>query len=151
MRHHWHEQVLRYMNGQSSAEEAATLQEALIEGVELRALYLDYMNLDVALAAAAEMAEIAENGLGRTKTFPRRLARSPQHWRRLVATAACAALVVLAMLAKHRGTSRARTHIDAIISSTQSHIARLSVEPPSLFPPWASPTDSLLDQPHISE
>ena len=152
MKNHWHEQIQRHLNGQSSTEEAAALHEALNEDAELRALYLDYMNLDVALGAAAEMATIVENGTDRTTTFPQPPARlSPHYWRWLAAAAACAALVVFAMLPKHRDASRARPDIAAIIASTQSHIARLSIEPPTLFPAWASPTASLLDPPRIPE
>ena len=147
MKNHWHEQIQRYVNGQSSAEEAASLQAALNEDAELRALYLDYMNLDVALGAAAEMATITENGTGRMATFPQPPA--PHYWRWLAATAACAALAVLAVLPSHRKTPRAQPDIAAVISSTQIHISRISVEPPSLFPAWASPTASLLDEPRI--
>ena len=70
MKNHWHEQIQRYVNGQASAEEAAALQAALNEDAELRALYLDYMNLDVALGAAAEAATIAENGIARDRDIP---------------------------------------------------------------------------------
>ena len=55
MKSHWHEQIQRYVNGLASPAEAAALQAALNQDAELRALYLDYMNLDVALSAAAEM------------------------------------------------------------------------------------------------
>jgi hypothetical protein len=44
-----------------------------------------------------------------------------------------------------------RPDIAAIIASTQSRIASLSVEPPSLIPAWATPTASLLDPPSISQ
>ena len=53
MKNNAHEQIQRYMNGQASTEEAAALQTALKNDADLRALYLDYMNLDVALAGAA--------------------------------------------------------------------------------------------------
>ena len=152
MNAHWHEQIQRCMTGDAAPEEIAALQQALKNDAELRALYLDYMNLDVALGAAAEMAASAENEIGRTTAFPQPTARpSPHYWRWLAAAAACAALIVSAMLPKHRDASRARPDIAAIISSTQSAIARLSVEPPSLFPAWASPTASLLDPPRIPE
>lgn len=146
----WHEQIQRYMTGDATPEEIAALEQALKDDAELRALYLDYLNLDVALGAAAEAATITENGTGKTMTFPRPAARpSPHYWRWLGATAACAALVMSAMLLKHRDASHGHPDIVATISSTQNAIARLSIEPPSLFPAWASPTDSLLDEPRI--
>ena len=148
MKNHWHEQIQRYVDGQSSAEEAAALQAALNEDAALRALYLDYMNLDVALGAAAEAVVIAEEGAGRTTRFPSPFPQPSLHYGRwLAATAACAALVLLAILPRHRQAAPARPDIAATISSTQSAIARLSVEPSSSFPSWMSPTGSLLDQP----
>ncbi len=54
----WHELIHRYIAGTTSAEETTALQEALKTDANLRALYLDYMNLDVALEAKAEAAEM---------------------------------------------------------------------------------------------
>ena len=81
---------------------------------------------------------------------------SEQTWRsglRLMPALAAgvALLLVIVVIFTRREPSRAHPDIAAIISSTQSHIARLSVEPPSLFPAWASPTASLLDPPRIPE
>ena len=152
MNAHWHEQIQRCMAGDATPEEIAALQQALKDDAELRALYLDYMNLDVALGAAAEAATITENRAGRTVTFPRPFARSsPRYWRWFAAAAACVALVVFVMLPRHRDSSRARPDLAATISSSRSAIARFSVEPPSLFPAWASPTASMLDQPRIPQ
>ena len=152
MKSNWHETIQRYLDGQSSREEAAALHEALNEDAELRALYLDYMNLDVALGAAAEAEVIRENGTGKTAIFPRPPARlSTHYWRWFGATAACAALVVFAMLSRPRNSSRARPDLADTISSTKSAIARLSIEPPSSFPAWMSPTASLRDQPRIPQ
>jgi hypothetical protein len=81
--------------------------------------------------------------------FPQSPAQLPSHRWRWFAAAACAALVVFAMLPKHRDVSRKHPDIMAIISSTQSVIARLSIEPLSTIPAWASPTASLLDEPRI--
>ena len=147
MKDHWHEQIQRYAGGQASAKEAAALQAALNENAELRALYLDYMNLDVALGAAAEAATIAENGIGRIATSPRAPARSSPHYGRwLAAAAACLALAVIRLLPRHHNPSPTRPDVVAVCSRTQAAIARLSVEPPSVFPAWASPTASILDQ-----
>lgn len=65
--------------------------------------------------------------------------------------AGVALLLVIVVIFTRREPARARPDIAAIISSTQSHIASLSIEPPSLFPVWASPTASLLDPPRIPE
>jgi anti-sigma-K factor RskA len=153
MKNHWHEQIQRYVNGQSSAEEAASLQSALYEDAELRALYLDYMNLDAALGAAAEMATtVLANGTGGIATFPRSAARLlPHYWRWLAATAACAALVAFLALPIHRNSPRVRPEVFTAISSTQSAIARLSYKPASTLPAWISPTASMLDEPRLPE
>ncbi|MEI7728861.1 MAG: hypothetical protein WCO56_04785 [Verrucomicrobiota bacterium] len=152
MNDHWHEQIQRYVNGQASAAEAAALQAALKEDADLRALYLDYMNLDVALDAAAEMVTITENGTSRTATFPELLARpAPPYWRWLAATAACVAFVMLVLLPRQRGASREHADIAATIVSTQNTIARLSVETASTLPAWMSPTASLLNQPDFPQ
>ena len=130
------------------------MQAALDEDAELRALYLDYMNLDVALGAAAEAATIADNGMGGIAAFPRSPARSSPHygrWLAIAAAAACVALIMTGMLPRHRSSSRASPDVATACSSTQEAIARLSVEPLSSFPAWASPTASLLDQSSIPE
>ena len=154
MNDHWHEHIQRYVNGEASAEEAAALQAALSDDADLRALYLAYMNLDVALGEAAEAAAIAENGAGGMATFPRSHARSSPHcgrWLAATAAAACAALLVFGMLPGHDSPSPTRPDVAAACSSTQEAIARLAVEPPSAFPEWASPTASMLDQPPIPQ
>lgn len=152
MNAHWHEQIQRCLSGDATPEEIVPLQQALKDDAALRALYLDYMNLDVALGAAAEAAAFTENDAGRIASFPRPDAQpSPHYWRWVASTAACAALTVVALLSRPRTSSRAGWDIAATISSTQSAIARLSVEPPSSFPAWVSPTASLLDQPRIPQ
>jgi anti-sigma factor RsiW len=141
-----HEQIQRYVNGQSSAEEAAALQESLHQDAELRALYLDYINLDTALAAAADKATIRGNEAGRPATFRPPVAwRSPQAWRWIAAAAAAAALVAILALSKQREPSRVRPDISATIASTKNAIARMSFEPASTVSIWSSPTASLLD------
>jgi hypothetical protein len=151
MNKHWREQIQRFVNGQASAEEVAALQAALNKDAELRALFLDYMNLDVALGAAAEAAAITENGIGGIATFQCSPAQSsPHYWRWLAAAAtACAALLVFAIVPRHRNPVRTRPDVAAACSSAQEAIARLSIEPTSSIPVWASPTASMLDQPRI--
>ena len=65
MKRYWHEQIQRYVAGESTQEETIALQQALKDDAELRALYLDYLNLDVALGAAAEAEAMTGNGIGR--------------------------------------------------------------------------------------
>jgi|SRR6266478_1260283 len=65
--------------------------------------------------------------------------------------AGVALLLAIVVIFTRREPSRAHPDIAAIISATQSHIARLSVAPPSLFPAWASPTASLLDPPRLPQ
>lgn len=151
MNDHWHEQIQRYVSGQSSEEEASALHEALAEDAELRALYLDYINLDVALgaAAAAAITEIAAGPAGsRARPFP---LFSSHPWRWIAATAACAVLVVLRMPPGHRDASRPRPDFAVTMSSAQRAVARLSYEPETPLPTWMSPTASFLDQPRFPQ
>ena len=76
--------------------------------------------------------------------------RSGLRWMSALA-AGVALLLVFVVIVTRREPSRPRPDIAAIISSTQSHLASLSIEPPSLFPAWASPTASLLDPLRIPE
>ena len=150
MNNHWHEQIQRYVNGQATPAEAAALQAALNQDAELRALYLDYMNLDVALSAAAEMTTFTESSRNRSMTFPRPLIWPlANYWRWLAATGVGAALVILVLFPRYHTSSPARQDVVAAIASTQIAVARLTVEPPALFPVWASPTATMLDQPRI--
>ena len=150
MKNHWHEQIQRYVNGQASPAEAAALQTALNQDAELRALYLDYMNLDVALSAAAEMMTFNENSRTNVAAIPPPTIWSLLHsWRWLGATAAGAALVILVLFPWHRPASPAHHDIISAIASTQNAVARLTVESPTLFPAWASPTDAMFNQPRI--
>jgi hypothetical protein len=52
--HEWHDFIQRYIAGTLPDDEALALQNALKSDKDLRALYLDYMNLDVALGSHAE-------------------------------------------------------------------------------------------------
>jgi hypothetical protein len=149
MNNHWHERIQRYVNGQAGAAEAAALQAALNEDTEVRALYLDYINLDVALGAAAEAATITEVTIGGITTCPRLPAQSSPHYWRWLAAVVCTAIVLFAIVPRHRNPSPPRPDIAAACSSAQEAIARLSVEPSSSFPAWASPTASMLHQPRI--
>lgn len=54
MNHDWHDLIQRYIAGTLPDDDALALQNALKSDKDLRALYLDYMNLDVALGSHAE-------------------------------------------------------------------------------------------------
>ncbi len=49
----WQDSIQRYADGRASPEEVAALQNAMRDDSELRAQFLDYVNLDESLAAAA--------------------------------------------------------------------------------------------------
>jgi len=151
----WHEQIQRYVAGESTQEETIALQQALKDDAELRALYLDYLNLDVALGAAAEAATMTGNENARMAIIPGPSAWWILHsWRWIAAAGACAALVVLTIFPRQHDTSWARPEppdLGATLSSTQNAIARLSLEPVSSFPGWMSPTASMLRLPENYE
>ena len=54
MNHDWHDLIQGYIAGTLTDDEALALQTALKSDKDLRALYLDYMNLDVALGSHTE-------------------------------------------------------------------------------------------------
>lgn len=60
----WHDIIQRWMAGKAAEAEAAELQETLKTDGELRALYLDYANLDAALETAANEALIRRASVG---------------------------------------------------------------------------------------
>jgi len=74
-------------------------------------------------------------------------------WRRWAPAFAAggALLLVLVVSLMHRGPSRVQPDGAALFASSRNSIARLSVEPPSSFPTWSSPTASLLEQPRIPQ
>jgi hypothetical protein len=54
MKPDWNQLIHRYIDGLATPEEASALEARLLEDPDLRAMYLDCMNLDVALAAVAD-------------------------------------------------------------------------------------------------
>lgn len=135
----WHELIQRYLADLTTAEETDTLQAALKTDANLRALFLDYMNLDVALGALAEAAE-------RTAVDP---LPTPQPrwttWRPLATAAACAALLLCGALLFSRKSSTARPDLAAAFASTEDAIAHLPEPPLAPLPEWVSPTAAMLD------
>jgi hypothetical protein len=145
MNDHWHEQIQRHLNGQLGAEEAAAFVEALGRDAEMRALYLDYMNLDAALGAVAESAAAVP---GSVATLPAEAeGGSWPLWRWLAPVAAGAALVVLGFVFERRGPVPARADLGAATLSAQTAISRLPTPAPAPIPAWMSPTASLLGEP----
>ena len=146
MTNHWHEQIQRYIHGGSSAQEAAQLHQGLSLDVELRELYLDYVNLEVALADAAEQSLLCGTEFDRTASFPISSdGRSSRFWRWIAAAAACVALVIfVALSARRRHPEPARPDLTETFALTQRAIAQLSFAPATPLA-WAnSPTESLL-------
>jgi len=121
----------------------------------LRALYLDYMNLDMALGALADAAAVEENGSNRVTPLQLHEARvgSPPHsWRWTVAAAAAlAVLVAFGMLPRVPKPLRTGHDLTAAITSAQGAIARLAFDTSSGLPAWMSPTASLLEPPRFPE
>ena len=137
------ELIQRYLDGLASPEETIALQEALKESAEMRAGYLDYVNLDVTLGALADAAAIEERTIIEIPVAQ----RAPFQWRAFAAAAAFLILALIAGLLTHRKHSPARPDLVAAIESTQRAIAQMPPPPASPLPAWMSPTASMLDQP----
>lgn len=94
MNNHWHDLIQQYISGTISDDDAAALEQQLISDSNLRDGYLDALNLDSALAATAESAELALS----LPVLPSQRALTPAlpshwlSWRPL--TAAAAGLVI---------------------------------------------------------
>jgi hypothetical protein len=148
MKSHWHETIQQYVDGRSNPEEVVALINGLNEDADLRALYLDYMNLDMALGAMADAAAVEENRSSRTSSIheQRAGALSPL-WGWAAAAAAIAALVAFAMVPRVPKPLRTGQDVAAAITSSQNAIARLAFDTTSALPAWMSPTASLLESP----
>lgn len=145
-----HEQIQRFVSGRSDAEEIAALQGALSGDSELRALFVDYMNLDAALSAMADVAVPAEGDAGRVEAEPQRIGRSSPHfWRWVAATAACAAIAMLGVRTKPRDAAPKQPDFALVTASAHAAISRLPSSVPPVLPAWMSPTASLLEQPGL--
>lgn len=138
MKTDWHELIQRYLAGLGTAEETDRLQAALKSDAAMRALFLDYMNLDVALSALAGID--ADRGLiPQVQRHARWLS-----WRPLAAAAACAALLIGTFLFS-RKPSGPKPDLAAAFASAESAIARLPAPPLAPLPEWMSPTAAMLD------
>lgn len=152
MNSHWHETIQRHVDGQSSAEETAALFSGLNESADLRALYLDYLNLDMALGAVADVVAVEEKGSNRTTSLHEAPTGALLHlWRWAAAAAAIAVLVVFTMPPRVPKPWRSGQDVAAAIASSQNAIARLALDTPSALPAWMSPTASLLEPPTVPQ
>jgi hypothetical protein len=99
-----HDLIQRCIAGAASEEETAELQQALKNDAEFRALYLDYINLDLALEAKAEAIEELPKVVS-VSDFNERPPNRRIKWRPLAIAAALAALLVLStnLLVPSRG------------------------------------------------
>ncbi|MDB6133413.1 MAG: hypothetical protein JWM59_1656 [Verrucomicrobiales bacterium] len=151
MKTDWHDLIQRHMAGTTTAQEATALGEALHADAGLRVLYLDYMNLEVALEEAAG----AATGMGikplKPGTLPQPAPGRSFHLWRWAAAAACAALILLTMPPGDRGSPPPRPDAEVTISSARQAIARLSLKPAPALPAWMSPTASMLEQPRLPQ
>ena len=138
MKTDWHELIQRHLTGLTTVEEMNQLQAALKADAKLRALFLDYMNLDVALGALAGAADHVlapqEQRTARWLT-----------WRPLAAAAACVALLLSGALLFSRKPPSTRPDLAATFASTKNAIAHLPAPPLAPLPEWISPTASMLD------
>ncbi len=92
MNHDWHDLIQHYIAGTLADDEALALQNALKSDADLRALYLDYMNLDVALGSHAESRAAVNEILASPVRVERSRITRWLSWRPL--TAAAAGLVI---------------------------------------------------------
>ena len=99
------------------------------------------MNLDAALAAAAEAGAINENEIATIADSASVPARSSHHLRRLLAaTATCAALVVCALMFRHRNPAQlSNSDFAAACAASQEAIKRLPVSHRHCFQPGHRP------------
>jgi hypothetical protein len=88
MNNDWHDLIQRYIAGTLSDDEALALQNALKSDKDLRALYLDYMNLDVALGSHAESRAAVNEILASPKAGETSRPTRWLSWRPLTAAAA---------------------------------------------------------------
>ncbi len=97
MKFDWQDSIQRYADGRASPEEVAALQSAMREDSELRAQFLDYLNLDESLAAAAAAREVVSTvGLNFRPREARHFIWPPRWlWRPVWATAFALLMVTL--------------------------------------------------------
>jgi len=118
-----HDLIQRRLSGTLTEDEAAVLQAALAADAPLRRVYLDYMNLDVALASKAASDEATRDLIVSAAT--RTVSRWFQ-WRRLTAAAAAGLLLGLCSASLVYGfvTQRqAQTHTQTVFTEGFEDVA----------------------------
>ena len=56
----WHDLIQKHLAGMASSAEVTTLEKALETDSDLRSLYLDYANIDIALGSSAEAVKVLQ-------------------------------------------------------------------------------------------
>lgn len=128
----------RTVDGRVTPEEFAVFEQLLASDQQLRAVYLDLVNLDTALHAAAVRANESVTIVQRT---PSSISRSRSLT--LAAVGAVLATVVLVTPSTHRVAARG-SKIEALCAAVRHSPALTMAESP-LFPAWMSPTATFLD------
>jgi hypothetical protein len=113
----------------------------LRESAQARALFLDYMNLDSALGAAADAVVDGDRTASETPVEH----ASRFRWWTFATAAACLAFALGAGLHWRRAQSHPRPELTAAIESAEHAIAQMPAPSMSSEPAWMSPTASLLD------
>ena len=151
MNHDWHDLIQRYIAGTLPDDEALGLQNALKSDKDFRALYLDYMNLDVALGSHAESRAAVNEILaapvaGETSRSTRWLS-----WRPLTAAAAG---VVFGMLCTSMvfgfGTLASLPQVKRLFplknGDFEEAVGTLSANPPADFGLWTGVRSEVVDE-----
>jgi len=142
-----------HLDGTLPDTDFGKLQALLRTSAEARRTLRALATVDAKLQALGSLNTRTSQTLVTPPAVPS-VVRSPYLWSAritLAAAAACLALVLAGTRFIHVPRTRSRPNVAAVISSTQNVIARLSLEPPSSFPAWTSPTASLLDQPRFPQ
>lgn len=144
----WHTLIQSYIAGLASDGETEALQTALKADPQLRALYLEYIKLDLDLEAAAGAWRREERAIDLPPP-ERRGARFSWPW--ITAAAACVAVALL--LSANYRSHRAEQRPLASQAFVAARDAILQMPPPSTasLPSWMSPTSSLLAPPHLPQ
>jgi anti-sigma factor RsiW len=140
-----------YLDGTIPDADFGKLQAVLRESAEARQTLRGLATVDAKLQDLGALSKRAKELLVMPHSAPARSRFKLLVWGSVFAAAACVALALTGSLFRPVKPSRPGPDVAATINSAQDAIARLSIEPPSLFPAWTSPTASLLEPPDFSE
>jgi hypothetical protein len=105
MNHDWHDLIQRYIAGTLLDNEVLALQDGLKSNKALRSLYLDYMNLDVALGSHAESRAAVNKVFTSRMTGETSRASGWLSWRPLVAAAAVMVLAAVMVWTREKASA----------------------------------------------